>query len=93
MAIGLGVDHLNRHSDVVRGTPDAPFQHITHAEFATNLLCADRLVSVSERSMARYNETVRNPRQIGRQILSNPICKILLIGILAEIGKGQHNDR
>jgi hypothetical protein len=34
-----------------------------------------------------------DPRQIGRQILSNTIGKVLLFGIVAEISKWQHDDR
>ncbi len=33
------------------------------------------------------------PRQIGRQILGDPVGEILLLPVVAEIGKGQHDNR
>jgi hypothetical protein len=50
----------------------------------------DRLAPVSERGVVRDHQHVRDPRQIGRQILSDPIGKILLVGVIAEIGEGQY---
>jgi len=36
---------------------------------------------------------VRDARQIGSQILGYSICKVLLLGVVAEIGEGQDDNR
>jgi hypothetical protein len=36
---------------------------------------------------------VRESRQVGRQIIGDAIGKILLLTVVGEIGKGQHDDR
>jgi len=72
---------------------DAPFQQVTHAELAADLLRIDRLVLVGEGAIARDYEHASDPRQIGRQILGDAVGKVLLVGVFAEIGKRQHDNR
>ena len=43
--------------------------------------------------LQRDHEHVRDPRQISRQIPGDPVGEILLFGIVAQIDKGQHDDR
>jgi hypothetical protein len=93
VCVGLGVDQLGSDAELVARPPDASFQHIAYAQFAADLLRMDRLVPIGERSIAGDHETVRDPRQIGRQILGDAVGKILLLPVVAEIGKGQHHDR
>ena len=93
MRVGLGIDQLGVDADLVARPPDAPFQHIAHAQLAADLLRVDRLVLIGERGIARDHEHIRDPRQIGRQILGDPVGEILLIRVVAEIGEGQHDDR
>ena len=93
MRIGFGVDQLGSDADPVSRPLDAAFQHIAHAQLAADLFCVDPLVLVGERGIARDHEHVRDPRQIGCQILGNPVRKILLLGIVTEIGERQHDDR
>jgi hypothetical protein len=49
----------------------------------TDLLCVDRLVPIGERRVAQDHEHVGDPRQIGREVLGNPVGKILLVGVAA----------
>jgi hypothetical protein len=93
MRVGLGIDQLGVYAELVARPPDAPFEHIAHAQLATNLLRVDRLVPVGKRGIARDHEHVRHPRQIGRQIVGDPVGKILLVGVVAEVGERQHDDR
>jgi hypothetical protein len=45
------------------------------------------------KAVLRDHEQVGDPRQVGRQIVGDPVGEILLAGIVAEIGKWQHDDR
>jgi len=93
MRISLGVDQLSVDADAASRPLDAPFQHIAHTQLAADLLCVDRLVPIGERGVARNHQHARNPRQLGRHILGDAIGKILLIGVVAEIGERQYDDR
>ena len=93
MRIGFGINQLGSDADPGSRPLDLPFEHIAHAKLAADLLRVDRLVSVSESGIARDHEHVRDPRQIGCQISGDPVGEILLFGVVAQIGKGQHGDR
>ena len=93
MGIRLGVDQLGGDADLVSRPLDASCQHIAHTKLAADLLRVDQLVPVRESGIARDHEHVRDPRQIGCQILGDPVGEILLPGVAAEVGKGQDDDR
>jgi len=93
MRVRFGLDELGIHADDVTRSPYASLQHIAHAQLATDLAGDDRLVPVGERSISGDHNHVRDPRQIGRQILGDPVCKVLLLGVVAEIGERQHDNR
>ena len=93
MHIGFGIDQLGSDADPGSRPLDLPFEHIAHAKLAANLLRVDRFVSVSESGIARDHQHIRDPRKIGRQISGDPVGKIFLLGIVARIDKGQHDDR
>ena len=92
MRIPFGVDQLGVDADLVARPADAAFQHIAHTKLAADLLGVDPLVLLSERGIARDYDHVRDARQIGRQILGNPVGEILLLSIVAEISERQHDD-
>jgi AraC-like DNA-binding protein len=93
MRVGLGIDQLGVDAKLVAGPADAAFQDVAHTQLAADLLCIDSLVPIGERGIARDHEHVREPREIGRQILGHPVGEILLLRIVAEIGERQHDDR
>src|SRR5271166_5486393 len=93
MRVGLGIDQLDIDAYLATRATDASFQHIAHAELTADLLRIYRLVSIGKGSIARDHEHVGEPRQIGREVVGDPIGKILLTPVLAEIREGQHNDR
>ena len=93
MRIGFGVDQLGSDADPVSRPLDASFQHIAHAQLAADLFGVDALALVGECGIARDHEHVGDPRQIGRQILGDPVGKILLPRVVAVIGERQHDDR
>jgi hypothetical protein len=93
MRVGLGINQLGIDADLVTRPPDASLQYIAHPQLAADLLRIDRFVPIGERGIARDHETMRDPRQIGRQILGDPVCEVLLLPVVAQIDKGQHDDR
>ena len=93
MRVATGVDQLDVDADLIARTPDAPFEYVTHPKLLADLPGVDPLVLIGERRIARDHEHTRNPRQIGCQILGNPVRKILLLPVVAEACKGQDDDR
>jgi hypothetical protein len=93
MRVGLGIDQLGAHTDPVARPLDAPFQHIAHSQLAPDLPCISRSVPISERGIARDHGHLREPRQVGRQVLGDSVGKILLLAVVAQIDEGQDHDR
>jgi len=93
MCVGGGVNQLSVDADQVTGSPDTPFEHIADAQLTANLLRIDGFVPVRECGIARDHEHVFEPRQIGCQIFADPVCEILLVRVVAEVSKRQHDDR
>ena len=91
MRVALGVDQLRANAYLLARSLDAPLQHITHTELAADLLGVDQLVPIGERGIARDHEHVREPRHIGRHVLGDAVSKILLLRVVAEIGKRQYD--
>ena len=92
MRVGRGVDQLGTDADLIARSPDAPFEHITHAQLAANLLRVDGLVPIGEGGIARDYETVRDPREIGREVFGDPVREILLLPVVAEVCKGRRQS-
>src|SRR6516162_2934767 len=93
MCVGLRVDQLDANTDSVARPLDAPFQHIAYSQLATDLLCIRGPVPIGKRGIARDDRVTHEPRQIGRQILGDAVCKILLFAVVAQIDEGQDHDR
>jgi len=93
MRVGLGVDQLDAGPDSVARPPDAPLQHIAYAQLAADLLRVSRPVPIGECGIARDHQHIREPRQIGRQVFGDPVGKILLFAVVAQIDEGQDHDR
>lgn len=93
MRIDLGIDQLRVDPGLTARAFDAPLKDVADTEFAADPFCVDRLAFEFESGAARNHEHVRDPRQIGRQILSDGVGEVLLVGVVAEVGKGEHDDR
>ncbi len=82
-----------RDASVVAVPLDAPFQQIAHTEFAGDLLGIHWPILLGEGAVARDYEHASDPRQISGEVLGNSVPEVLLIGVVAEIGEGQHDNR
>ena len=86
-------DQLRRDPHPARGFAHAAFEHVTHAEFAADLLDVDRLALVDEGRVAGDDEQPFEPRQTGGDVLDQPVGEILLLRIAAHVLERQHGDR
>jgi hypothetical protein len=88
-----GVDKLAGNAHPVAGLAHASFQHVAHAELATDLPHIDRLALVGEGRVARDDIQLRQLRKISDDVFANTVGKILLFGISAHICEGKNGDR
>ena len=93
MIAGLGVDELHVHAHPIAAALHRTFKDVTHAQLAADLLHIDMFAFVSESRVAADHERAADARQICGQALGDAINEILLLGIAADIGEGQNNDR
>src|SRR5260370_32976734 len=75
MRICLGIDQLGVAADALARSANATFQHIAYTQLVPNLSGVDRLAPIGERGISRDHETAFDPRQVGRQILGDPLRK------------------
>ncbi len=93
MRPGRGVDQLPGDTHAVRRLAHAAFQHVTHAEFAADLLHVDGAALVGEARVAGDDEQPAIMRQRGDDVLHHAIGEIFLFRIAAQVLEGQHGDR
>jgi hypothetical protein len=65
------------------------FKHVADPELFSNLLGVDVLSLVGEGGVARDHEAVADAREIGCEVLGDPIGKIILGSIAREIRERQ----
>ena len=87
------VDELGADSQPIAAAADAAFQHVAHAKLAGDLAHVDGAVLVDERGVSGDDEQPSDVGKTGDQILCEAIGEVVLIGIVAHIGEGQHCDR
>ena len=82
MHIGFSIDQLGSDANPISRALDLSFEHIAHGKLAADLLRIDWPVPVGESSVARDHDHIRNPRQIGCQVASDPVGPLarLLLG-------------
>ena len=93
MRAGLGRDELGVDRDLLAEAAHAAFEHIAHAEFAPDLLGVDGLALVGEGGVAGDDETVRQMREIGSEVVGEAIREIVLFLVAVQIFERQHDDR
>ena len=93
MVPGFAIDQLRRDPHPIAGAPDAAFDHVTHAQLARHLADVHGRTLVGERRAARNHKKLAVARQVGDDVLGDPIGEIFLFGIAAHIGERQHRYR
>ena len=93
MRPGRGIDELPGDAHPVRGLAHAAFQHVAHAQLATDLLHVDRPALVGEARIARDDEQPANARQRRDDVLHHAVGEVLLLGVAAQVQERQHGNR
>jgi hypothetical protein len=93
MRAGLGRNELRVDRDRLADAPHAPFERVAHVEVAAELLCVDRLALIGERGLVRDHEAAGQMREVGGEIVGEAVGEIILLGVAAEVGERQDDDR
>src|SRR5204863_6345527 len=93
MRSGRCIDQLRVHAHMVLIALYGAFQRIAHAKLLADLLDVYVLPLESESRIAGDYETAWNARQVSGQILGDAVSKVILVGIVREVGKRQHHER
>ncbi len=93
MARSRAVDELGVDAHDVADAPEGAFEQIAHAELRGDRRRRRFLVLVGEGGIARHDEQAGNARQLGRQVLGEPVGQIALGLVVAEIVERQHDQR
>ncbi len=88
----LAVDELGGDAHARAGLADAAFQDEFDPEILAHLVHLHRLALVGKRRIARDNEQAGDFRQVGDDVLGDPIAKIFLLGVAAHVCEWQHGD-
>ena len=92
MRVCFGINQLGVDAHPSARPANASFQKVAHAQLATDLPRFARPVPVGECCIARNHQHVRESGQGGRQILGDPVSKILLAWVTAKIVERQDDN-
>jgi hypothetical protein len=93
MLAGFDIDQLHVDAQPAAAALHAAFQHVAHIEIPADLLQIGGLALVGERGAAPDHESAGDARQIGGQAFGDAVGEIFLLGIAADIGEREHDDR
>jgi hypothetical protein len=93
MRAALRIGQLHIDSNRCTGSPKASFDNIANAKFTTDFSHVNRLSLESKSRVAGDHKSTGNPREIGGQVVGDPIGDKLQLQIIREVGKGQDHNR
>jgi hypothetical protein len=93
VAAALGVDKLRVNAHFHARLAHAAFEHVPHAELPADLLDVDALLLEGEGRVAGDDEQARDFGDVGDDVFGDAVGEVLLLGIAAHVGEGQHRDR
>src|SRR5262249_5639349 len=86
----LRLEKLRADAEPIAGFAHTAFDHISHAEFAPDLLHINRTAFVGEAGVARYDEQRRIVRQRSNDVLGTTSWQELVIGVANHVGERQY---
>jgi hypothetical protein len=92
MGAGSDVDKLGGDAHPVLRFANAPLEHVLNAELASDRRDVDGLALVLESGIASQHVQLASARQLGDDVLGEPVAEIVVRGIAAHVGEGQHRD-
>src|SRR6516164_6004325 len=93
MRVGYSIDQLPRNADPLTSPAHRAFEHVSDAEFLTDLLRIDHLAFVGEARVAGDDEQPADARERGDDLLDHAVGEIFLLRIAAQILERQYRDR
>jgi hypothetical protein len=85
MGAGRRVDELAGDAHAVAGFPDRAFEHVTHAQFARQLLHIDGPALVGKARIAGDYEEPWQPGDRRRDLLDHAVGEIFLLGVARHV--------
>src|SRR5262245_62174496 len=71
----------------------AAFYYVPDSQLATDVCGLDCFPLVEKDRIAGDDKQARELGEVGDEVFSNAIAKILLLGVATQVGKGQDGDR
>src|SRR5215471_1264716 len=90
MRTARSIDELTRDAHLAPGFAYAAFKHVTYSQLATDLLHVHGSALVDEARIACDNEQTGKAGQRRDDLLHDPIRKVLLLRVTAQILEGQN---
>jgi hypothetical protein len=87
------IDEQRRDADAVGRAPHAPLQDVAHAEVPRDLLDVDGAPLEGKAGVAGDDEEPSKFRQRGDDVFGDPVGKVFLLDIAAQVHERQHRDR
>ena len=87
-----GVDELAGNAHAIARLAYTAFQHVSHAEFASDLPDVGRLALVGKTRIAGDHEQRLEARQAGDDVFDHAVDEVLLLGVAAHVLERQHGD-
>jgi len=80
-------------ADVIAAPPDASLQYVPRAQLPPDLPDIDRLALELEGGIARDDDELGEPGQLGCDVLGHAVAEIVLLRVAAEIGEWEGGGR
>jgi hypothetical protein len=89
---GLSVDQLASNTNTLASRADTALEHVPNPKVLGDLPDVHCLTFVNKGRIPRDDEEPAQTSQRRSDVLGNPVCEELLLGIAAHIGKWQNGD-
>ncbi len=93
LSAGAAVNEPGVDADLIARASDATLEEVSDAQNIGNGPFIAGSLLKSDGGVARNDEATSNPRQVRRDVVGQPIGKIILVGFTAEIAEGQNDNR
>src|SRR6185437_5477305 len=93
MASRLRLQQLAGNANAIADLAHAAFEHISHAELASDPTNVRRLALVGKARIAPDDEEPFDARQAGDNVIDHAVAEIILLAVAAHVLKRQHRNR
>ena len=86
-------DQLRRNANPLPRFAHRSFEHVSHVEVLSDLLCVDRTALVGESRISGDYKKPADARECRNDLFDHAVGEIFLLRIAADIGERQYRDR